>query len=357
MTAAPRVVLVTPNFENNSLGRTWCLWQLARELGWDPVVVGVKGASVWGPLASSRFAADCRVPQPADRAAARDVVRREVAAADLVVAVKTLPTSLGVALETAAGVPMIVDIDDPDIEVRTSWRPLADRLRRPGFTPYRRSLHRLGAVARTLPRTVSNPVLQRMYGGEIVPHVREPGPAPSWSDRTAPIVRFVGSDRGHKGVGVLRRAVAGLAQEGALLEVTAAAPADAAAHERWLGTTSLDDGLALVRDADVIAVPSLPTLWTPAQLPAKLIDAMMAGRAVVASSTEPVDWALGGTGITVPACDAEALRAALHGLRDPRRRQELGEAARERALATFTVEAVAPVFEQVAAAARGAVRA
>ena len=351
MTASPRVVIVTPNFENNSLGRTWCLWQLTRALGWPTEVVGVKGTGVWQPLAGTGFAADCVVPESADRAAALPAVRAAIARADLVIAVKPLTTSLGVALQVRDGVPLLADVDDPDIEVRTDWRPLAERLRRPGFLPSRRVLRRLGDAVREVPRIVSNPVLQRMYGGDVVPHVRDAGPAPEWSDRTEPVVRFVGSVRGHKGVDVLRRAVAGLADDGAVLEVTAAAPSDAAAREHWLGTTSVERGAALVREADVIAVPSLPTLWTPAQLPAKLIDAMIAGRAIVASAAEPVVWALDGTGVLVPAGDADALREALRGLRSPQRRRELGEAARQRALSTFTVEAVAPGFERAATAA------
>ncbi len=350
MTAGPHVAIVTPNFENNSLGRTWCLWQLARALGWSTEVVGVKGSAVWRPLAGTPFAADCVLPASADRAAALPAVRAAIGRADLVIAVKPLTTSLGVALEARDGVPLLADVDDPDIEVRTDWRPLAERLRRPGFLPSRRVLRGLGDAVRTLPRIVSNPVLQRMYGGDVVPHVREAGPDPVWSDRDEPVVRFVGSVRGHKGVDVLRRAVAGL-QGDALLEVTADAPADAAQHERWLGTTTLERGTALVREADVIAVPSLPTLWTPAQLPAKLIDAMIAGRAIVASSAEPVVWALGGTGVLVPPGDAPALQQALAGMRSPARRRALGEAARERALATFTVEAVLPAFERAATAA------
>ena len=50
-----RVLLVTPNFDNNSLGRTYCLWLLCRELGWSPRIVGVRGDRIWLPLAGSDF--------------------------------------------------------------------------------------------------------------------------------------------------------------------------------------------------------------------------------------------------------------------------------------------------------------
>jgi glycosyltransferase involved in cell wall biosynthesis len=273
-----------------------------------------------------------------------------------VIAVKPLPTSFGVALDAVAraGAPLLLDVDDPDIEVRTTWRPLRERLRHPLPPERRRELMRLGSLARTTPLLVSNPVLQRMYGGVVVPHVREPVPAPAYSSTTTPTVRFVGSVRAHKGVELLRRAVAEESPQDRLrLEVTADRPSDAAPWERWLGSTTVEEGARLVAEADVIAVPSLPNAWSPAQLPAKLIDAMAAGRAVVASDTEPVSWALGRTGVVVPAGDRDALTKALHHLRVPAVRQALGEAARERAVELFSTAAVAPVFE---AAARAAMR-
>jgi glycosyltransferase involved in cell wall biosynthesis len=344
---APRLVLITPNFENNSLGRTWVLWSLARALGWSATVVGVKGATVWGPLAGSDFAADCA--PVTDAGSARRAVEDAVGRADLVVAVKPLPTSFGVALETTghSGVPLLLDVDDPDIEVRTTWRPLRERLRHPLPPARRRDLLRLGELARRTPVIVSNPVLQRMYGGTVVPHARVPSASPAYSATRMPVVRFVGSVRPHKGVEVLRRAVAAeAAREPLRLEVTAAAPADAAPWERWLGTTSIAEGAALVEGADVIGVPSLPTAWSPAQLPAKLIDAMAAGRAIVASDTEPVAWALGGTGVLVPAGDVDALAEALHHLRMPAVREALGEAAHARVTEMFSIDAVAPAFER-----------
>jgi glycosyltransferase involved in cell wall biosynthesis len=351
------VTFVTPNFDNNSLGRTWALWSLARTLGWSTTVVGVKGTQVWAPLRDTAFAADCR-PET-DAAASALQVRRAVDDADLVLAVKPLPTSFGVALDAVAvsGTPLLLDVDDPDIEVRTSWRTMRERIRRP-IAPRRAQLLRLGALARSTPTIVSNPVLQRMYGGVVIPHVREPVPAPVFSDSEEPIVRFVGSVRRHKGVEVLRRAVAAETARGPLrLEVTADRPADAAVWETWLGTTTVTEGARLVADADVLAVPSLPNAWSPAQLPAKLIDAMAAGRAIVASDTEPVAWALGDAGVIVPPGDVAALADGLRRLRAPALRRTLGEAALARAVRHFSIAAVAPDFERAATAAMNPVSA
>ena len=355
---ATRILFVTPNFENNSLGRTYCLWLLAKELGWSTRIVGTVGASIWGPLKDSPFAADCFLPVEGTPGKQLKTLEDAAAWSDVVLAVKPLPTSLGVAstIVTSVPRPLMVDIDDPDIEYRTSWQPLRRRVRA-RVDGRHQELLRLGELARTLPRLVSNPVLADWYGGVVIPHVRPEGPVPTYrSDtETGPVtVRFVGSPRGHKGVDVLRRSVAALQDVGMRLEITADQPADAKPWEGWLGQTTFDAGQELVASADIVAIPSLAKSWAVAQLPAKLMDAMMAGRAVVASDVAPMRWALGGAGLLVPPGDAKALTAALRELCDPVRRQQLGTAAYAHALETFGVRSVAPAFAAEVASALAA---
>jgi glycosyltransferase involved in cell wall biosynthesis len=82
------------------------------------------------------------------------------------------------------------------------------------------------------------------------------------------------------------------------------------------------------------------------------MDAMMAGRAIVASDIAPIRWALADTGLIVPPGDVDALVTALAGLRDRTIRQQYGVAAHARALAMFSVEAVAPTLDELIAALR-----
>ena len=348
------MLFVTPNFENNSLGRTYCLWLLAKELGWSARIVGTNGTSLWGPLRGSPFAADCTLLSDLSPTEQTQALEEAAAWSDVVLAVKPLPTSLGLAAKIVAKVPrpLMVDIDDPDIEYRTSWQPLRRRLRARLDGRYQ-ELRRLGELARTLPRLVSNPVLADWYGGVVIPHVRPEGPVPTYAEAGPATVRFVGSPRGHKGVDVLRRSVAALQDVGMRLEITAEAPADSKPWESWLGQTTFDVGQELVASADIVAIPSLARSWAVAQLPAKLMDAMMAGRAVVASDVAPMRWALADTGLLVPPGDVKALTNALRELCDPARRQELGTAAYSHALETFGVRSVAPTFAAEVASALG----
>jgi glycosyltransferase involved in cell wall biosynthesis len=75
-----------------------------------------------------------------------------------------------------------------------------------------------------------------------------------------------------------------------------------------------------------------------------MIEAMLAGKAIVASDAGGIRELLPGTdvGLLVPPSDAGALAAALGDLvREPALRERLGAAARVRALAHFTASAMA----------------
>jgi glycosyltransferase involved in cell wall biosynthesis len=90
--------------------------------------------------------------------------------------------------------------------------------------------------------------------------------------------------------------------------------------------------------ADVFVLPSLSE-----GVPLALLEAMLAGRPVIASAVGEVPMVLndGRAGILVPAGDPAALANALAALlADPTRARRLGAAARERAGAAYTFDAM-----------------
>lgn len=333
--------LVVHDMGINALGRAYALSLLAESRGWEARAAGVSSSGhLWPVLEQTGFARKCVVARGSDELEAM------AAWADVLIAVKLLPESFGVAarLARAHSKPLLLDIDDPDFEQRlgrsTNW---ADRHR---AASEQRSLDGLAAQARKVPRIVSNPVLQRRWGGALVPHVRVPRALSDQQNASGDItVAFVGTNRRHKGIGVLRDSVALLATQGYRLLVTDDPPDDAQPWERWVGETSLTEGLRLIESADILAVPSLRSGYAPAQLPVKLIDAMMAGRAIVATRLEPAKWAIGRAGLLCRPGSVRDLAKRLGNLKDFGRRAELGRRARDRALTRFTPEAVGPAFE------------
>jgi glycosyltransferase involved in cell wall biosynthesis len=194
------------------------------------------------------------------------------------------------------------------------------------------------------PCLVSNPWLQSRYGGTLIPHAREDVGAGRRATSRQPLIAFVGTNRQHKGMGVLRAAVDTLQSRGFTLVVTDTRPPDAKPWESWIGSTSFAEGMEVVRSADIVAIPSLRNRHSEGQLPAKLIDAMLLARAVVVTDVEPMPWAVAGTGLVVPAGSRDQLVKSLARLVDPALRDRLGLSARERALREFTVASLAGRF-------------
>ena len=118
---------------------------------------------------------------------------------------------------------------------------------------------------------------------------------------------------------------------------------------QWLGELPHDEVLALFRSARAVIVPSI----VGDACPTVVLEAMAAGRPVVASATGGiVDLVVDGTtGLLVPAGDVSALAQAVSSvLRDPQAAQAFGAAGRNRAR-EFTVSAVAERVERLYASA------
>lgn len=350
-----RVLMITPTLSGNSLGRTYCLHLLCDALGWVSETWSTAGDSVWSPLATDAFAATCHRADGSRGEIMQTLIAR-ARTADLVIAVKPLPESLGLAAEVsrATGVPLLADIDDPDLEaLRADGRPfrqLGKRVLRPGVMA--RAIA-MGELARSSTRIVSNPELQRRYGGTVVPHVRRAGGAVhARGPRTGVRVVFVGSIQPHKGIAVLRRAVGRLASEGFRLTLTAGRPEDAHQWEDWIGRTSMEEGARLAADADVVVIPSLNTTWSRGQLPVKLVDAMLSGTASIVSDVPPLPWAIGPGGIIVPAGRVDALAEALRSLGDQRNREAYGRSLRAYGEGLYTIAANTAAFAAACESAR-----
>ncbi|PRZ11583.1 glycosyltransferase family 4 protein [Nesterenkonia sandarakina] len=339
-----KLALITESQSSNSLGRTHCLWMLAQQLGWDAEVFTTEGEKFWYPLSGTAFETATTRVGPSQLA---DAIPADT---ELLIACKPLPASLGrtIPIAKARNLPLLVDIDDPDLEARLRvGEPLTQILRwlrRPA-----RSIvdtrHR--QLARSLPSLVSNPWLQARYGGTIVPHVRPvPGLQTYRAGEHLDIV-FVGTNHAHKGTAILREAVGLLQADGptTTLTVTDVAPVDAQPWERWVGRTTLQRGTEIVGEADLVVLPSLDDRRARGQLPAKLVDAMMLGRPVIVSDVAPMPWACHGGGLVVPPGDVEALARAIRQMRSPDARRTMGEQGRERALKQFSVSAVAERFK------------
>lgn len=110
----------------------------------------------------------------------------------------------------------------------------------------------------------------------------------------------------------------------------------------WLGSLPPDERTELWNHADCAVVPSREHDAAVDHAGTGALQAMAAGRTVVATRTGALPEFVGDAGILVNAADPAALTAALQRLvDDPGLRQELGSAARQRVLEHYSTQAVA----------------
>jgi glycosyltransferase involved in cell wall biosynthesis len=204
-------------------------------------------------------------------------------------------------------------------------------------------------VARAVERDARLPreSVRTIYNG-----VPDLGPAAPRNDGAGLVVGSLARLDRIKGIDVLLRAAAGL--DGMTIVVSGDGPEGdrlrAQADELGLGGRFRiepwsDSRRDLFDEIDIFALPSRAEGF-----PLSIVEAMLAGRPVVATDVGSVKEAVvdGATGLVVPPDDADALRAALSRLAaDPEERRRMGTAGRVRALAHFTAEQMAREFERL----------
>jgi glycosyltransferase involved in cell wall biosynthesis len=375
-----KVTVLCSNLGTNCVMRAALLADLLRD-DFEVRLAGIHaGGGLWPPARDLPFPVDAvqvrNALQLGACAWAGDLVRD----ADAVVVSKPLPTSLLPGwFARRRGIPVVLDIDDweiglfPGITGRGVLRAL-DELTYEAWSAV--SPRRLNArlttrlcdvLARRLswPKLASNRWLQARYGGDLLYHVR-----PVTPEMTAPRnglaldgrswVGFVGTVRPHKGVETLADALArlegdaapGLILAGADPDSSQAQPVIAHAAQvlgperfRHLPPFPAAELPGVLAACDVISVPSGGGTASRGQIPAKLFDAMAAGRAVVATAVNDIPEILEGCGRVVPPDDVDALAAALAELStNPALRTKLGDAARRRHAERYSYEAGRPVI-------------
>jgi glycosyltransferase involved in cell wall biosynthesis len=196
--------------------------------------------------------------------------------------------------------------------------------------------------------------IETVYNGvdpnDFPPAGKEPSvPTVTWAGRIDPI----------KDLETLLRAFALVAEElpAARLRIFGGTPAvsrdyhaqcEALAAQLGVGDAVAFEGrVENIRDAyaagNVVVLSSISEGF-----PYTLIEAMVSGRATVSTDVGGVAEAVGDTGVVVPPREPDAMaQACLRLLRDDLLRHRLGAAARDRALANFTVDQAIDAFDAI----------
>lgn len=361
-----RIDVLCYNLSNNAFGRAYLLADLLRRSGHQTRIVGLRlGPSVWGPLA------DCdieTVPVPSG-AKYPDVLGSmgrllRVLDCDVALASKPRVSSFGAALlkrmAPGSGLKILLDIDDweagQDLPVTRGkfLRRLPEAINIDSFyDPLA-----LGKLTRRADGiTVSTTFLQKMYGGRLLPHVRDTDFLdPAKYDRDGLrgalgltdefVIAFLGSIRRHKGIELLLTMLPRLEPMKARLLLLGTQNVDPAIrdimnrHTRYI----IEQPEIPYRDlpkfhavSDLVVLPQMDTPFGRAQLPMKLLDAMAMARPIISTNVSDIPMILEGCGVILESYDEDELVEKIVSLQgDPGLRKRLGEAARHRCMERYS---------------------
>jgi len=354
----PEVIVLSPDLAANAVGRAVVFAELLRDVRLVTIAGWSSGAV--HPLVHGR---GLRLETVMTRVVPPHELRSRMSRAT-VIASKPLWRSYGWALRWSNRV--VLDIDDPELALATAdfrtfvraSATLASPLITAGLQSMRGWAHGL---------TVSSGALQTRFGGSVIPHARD---ETLFTDELRDmdrararlglaadqrLVAFVGTARVHKGIRSLLHAAAQIptvefAVVGLESDRLAGYP-----NVRFVPRLSYADAMRWVAAADVIVVPQLRSAVGLAQAPAKLVDAMAVGRAIVATDLPPIREICGDAALLYDPASEDGLVGSLRTmLDDAALRSELALRARRRFEAQLSVAAVRPRLEGVLASAEAA---
>ena len=226
------------------------------------------------------------------------------------------------------------DIDDEELAFANGGAPLGleEALGNHASLTINEPLHKpfwtqlcVGELGRFPVASVSNPALQQRYGGVVIPHVRNeqhfvPSAATREREREqlgipehAKVVLFLGTPRAHKGLLETAQGMASLGRDDMWFVVAGSFPNDKASKALKQALEAVE-GLRLLflEDQPFRRVPELASIGDACvllqegdslvaqfQLPAKLVDALAMGMAVLARVTPATQW-LAEAGVITP---------------------------------------------------------
>jgi glycosyltransferase involved in cell wall biosynthesis len=329
-------VILTPDLSANAVGRS--LVFIDQLLPHRPVVLAGPRTGPFNVLLADRTFPVIDVGRPGP--GAFRAIQRIVAVASVAVSTKPLAVPFLAALRARTGT-VVLDVDDPEIALATAD---VRTLTRAWFSPNSPVITSVGLALRhrAAALTVASPVLEQRYGGRLVRHSRGGPvfPIPVGDRATArarlaldhdrPLAVFAGTPRGHKGVEVLVEAAARAPH---VSFVVVGASGHDSENVSYVPRLPYREAMQWLVAADVVLVPQRSSRVSRLQTPAKLSDALSAGRAVVASDLPPIREALGGAGVLIPPDDAVLLAETVVAVVGDRQRREALEAASRRRFA------------------------
>ncbi|MHA2358318.1 MAG: glycosyltransferase, partial [Candidatus Heimdallarchaeaceae archaeon] len=223
--------------------------------------------------------------------------------------------------------------------------------------------------------TVSNRFLQEKFGGTIIPHCRDPeelNPENHSGDeirkryelQNKKVVSFIGTPTKYKGVDDIINALSLIEDEDLYFLLVGLKDVPFHNYIKKLGKEKLGKRFVpkplqpfsllpeLLAASDIIAIPQKETLETIGQLPAKVFDAMLMEKPIVATAVNDLPIILKDVGWVVEPGNIDELKEAfIDILKSPEKAKKYGKKARERCVKEYSFSAlekrILPLVKQI----------
>jgi len=387
-----KISILAPDLAGGGMTRAYWIAQLAQALGHEVEIAGPLNRE---PRVYPEPPPELRVTALAGGSVATLAERlASPSAADLLVAIKPLRSSFGVALEArkARWRPLVLDIDDwePELIGEALARP-REALRRALLDPRRALRGAAWRLRRTVGReqlfegrrllglcgeadavTVNNRALAARFGGTLLPSGKDTRRFdPQRFDADAcrarlglagqRVLMFPGTPQPHKGLEDLLDALDRLARPELRLVIVGGRTTDYLEPLRQRGRRHLvelprqpwAEMPAVVAAAHVVVVPQRDGEVSRGQFPMKLTDAMAMAKPILCTAVGDVPEVVGDAAWVVEPGRPDQLADALARiLADPEAAACRGARARQRCIERLSVEANAPLLAAVLERAR-----
>ncbi len=375
-----RASLLVPGLDRGGMTRAYVIAGALRTIDIQPEIVG---ALAPGARAYPQPPPDIVVKAVSARSfVARAIETRRVARGDLLYAIKPRATSLGIALLTGWGRPVVVDVDDGEATFQprhaadgTAWprrharhaRRVLRRFGNPDHPAFSHWMESLASQADVI--TANTHLLAERFRAVYVPSGKDTTRFdPSRFDADAcrralglggvRVIMFPGTVRPHKGLDDVVAALERLQWPDARLVIVGGREVGDEHAERLarqhpdlvtrLGRYSMDEMPAVIAAAHVVVAPQLDEPSSRAQFPMKLTDAMAMAKPIVSTRVGDIPEVLDGAAYLVPPSSPDAIAAALTEIfAGPDEAARRGHEARRRCVETYSFDAIGRVLRGV----------
>lgn len=370
-----KISIISSSSSRNSIGRAFVLAEVLKRRYKVEIIAPDFGSGIWEPLKEHLTALKlCKGYMLPKFVTFTLPQMLKAISGDIIYAIKPFPSSFGVALfeRYSKKRPLLLDIDDYEIAgyfekpIFKSLKKIVQSVRSPnGFFPLVIT-YQLVHLADEI--TVSSSYLQNKFGGTIVVHGRDTSFFdPQRYDRDAIRERlglhkkeilFLGTPRPHKGLEDLIDAVVRLNCEEVEVLIVGADYSDSYTdilkkkgntYVRVLGMQLFNKIPEFLASADIVCVPQRLSLFSLAQVPAKIFDAMAMAKPIISTNVSDIPLILSnGCGMIVGPNNPKQLAEKIeYLLKNENVAIEMGKRAREKCIKEYSYDKMEEILKGV----------